>query len=309
MVLDQPRHVLLFYRDGDTAEILNKEFDIGPKAAARACRALFRALPDVHRIHLEVLFPPWETRLPKRILYWTDHMVIDLPETVDAYTASLGSATRRELRRKDKRLRTDHPDISTEVVTPVTDSDALMRTFIAWKNSRFNARGESTIWQDKPDLTPGFVELLHRRGEAHITRIDGEQAAIDFVFPVGRSVYALQSAFDPRYEPYSLGFLSTYRIACDAIASGACRLSLLWGTPDYKARLGAVPKRATRLSIFRAQTDRLYSLDEGWEVAWRNLRRNGQRDYWRARHAAARRVRALAAWREAGVGRRGERGP
>lgn len=148
-------------------------------------------------------------------------MVIDLPETVDTYTASVGSATRRELRRKDKRLRTDHPDISTEVVTPVTDSDALMRTFIAWKNSRFNARGESTIWQDKPDLTPGFVELLHRRGEAHITRIDGEQAAIDFLFPVGRSVYALQSGFDPRYEPYSLGFLSTYRSVCDAIVKGA----------------------------------------------------------------------------------------
>jgi len=251
-----------------------------------------------------VLFPPWESQFPKRILYWADHMVIDLPDTVDAYTASLGSRTRRELRRKDKRLRADHPDISTEVVTPVTDSDELMRTFITWKNSRFNARGESTIWQDKPDLTPDFVELLHRRGEAHITRIDGELAAIDFVFPVGRSVYALQSAFDPRYEPYSLGFLSTYRIACDAIASGACRLSLLWGTPDYKARLGAVPKRATRLSIFRAQTDRLYSLDEGWEVAWRNLRRNGQRDYWRARHAAAKRVRALATWREAGVEQR-----
>ncbi len=294
VVLDQPRHVLLFYRDGDTVEILNKEFAIGPKAAARACRALFRALPGARRIHLEILFPPWQLLLPVRILYWTDHMVISLPGSVDAYTASLGKRTRRDLRQKGRRLRQDHPEIAIETIAPVADGRELLDTFVSWKNRRFNERGRETIWQGRPQIAETFLELLHRRGEARVTRIDGREAAIDFVFPVGTSIYALQSAFDPAYEPYGLGLLSTYGIACEAVERGARRLSLLWGTTGYKAHLGAKPRRASRLSVFRAQTDRLYSLDEAWEVAWRNLKRNGQRDYWRARHAAGRRLRALA---------------
>lgn len=39
--------------------------------------------------------------------------------------------------------------------------------------------------------------------------------------------------------------------------------------------------------MFRAQAARLHSLDEAWEVAWRNLKRAGQRDYWRGRLSAA----------------------
>ena len=69
-------------------EILNKEFAIAPGDAERACRALFRTFPQTRRIHVEVLFPPKELRLPKRVLYGADHMVVDLPATVDAYTAS-----------------------------------------------------------------------------------------------------------------------------------------------------------------------------------------------------------------------------
>ena len=63
-VLAQPRHVLLFYVKGDTVEVLNKAFEIAPQDARRACTALFRAVPRARRIHLEVMFPPAELRLP-----------------------------------------------------------------------------------------------------------------------------------------------------------------------------------------------------------------------------------------------------
>ena len=55
-LLESPHHVILFHVAGDTIEVSNKEFAIGPRSAERACRALFRALPGTRRIHLEVLF-------------------------------------------------------------------------------------------------------------------------------------------------------------------------------------------------------------------------------------------------------------
>ena len=219
-------------------------------------------------------------------------MVVDLPNTVDDYLASLGKHTRHEVRSKWRRLLKAHPDTIVEMVTSSDHPDEFVQTMIAWKNQRFNARGDQTVWQRYPHSDANFAELVRRRGRIQCTRIDGGVAAVNFLFPVGTAMYALQSGFDPKYEQYSLGFLADYESVAEAIRTSHRRMSLLWGQDAHKRRFGAKPRRATRLSVFCRQTDRLYSLDEGWEVAWRNLRRNGQREYWRARHAAGRRLRA-----------------
>jgi CelD/BcsL family acetyltransferase involved in cellulose biosynthesis len=292
-VLEEPHHVILFHVSGNTIEILNKEFAIGPRSAERLCRALFRAFPSARRIHLEILFPPWELRLPRRILYWSDHMVVDLPETVDDYMASLGKSTRRELRRNWRRLFEAYPTVTTEMLMFSEQPKACIDELVAWKNQRFNARGEQTTWQTNPVASQEFGELVQRLGRIRVLRIDSQAAAITFTFPVGDTVYSFHSGFDPAYESFSLGSLETLGTISDAIRTGHKHVSLLWGQEEHKRQFGAKPHRATRLSVFRREVDRLHSLDEGWEVAWRNLREGGQRRYWRARHAAARQARRL----------------
>jgi hypothetical protein len=292
-VLEEPHHVILFHSSGDTIEILNKEFAIGPRSAERLCRALFRAFPRARRIHLEVLFPPQELRLPARILYWSDHMVVDLPPSEDDYMASLGKSTRRELRRNWRRLLEAHPTVTTQMLVFSEAPEACIDELVAWKNRRFNARGEQTTWQTNPVASQEFGELVRLRGRIRVMRIDGRAVAVTFLFPVGDTVYSFHSGFDPAYETFSLGSLETWGTIADAIRTGHKHVSLLWGQEAHKRQFGAEPRRATRLSVFRRRTDRLHSLDEAWEVAWRNLRESGQRRYWRARHAAARQARRL----------------
>ena len=302
-VLERPRHVLLFYQVKDTLETLNKECAIAPRDAERACRALFRAFPHSHRIHLEVMFAPAELRLPKRVLYGADHMVIDLPATVDAYTASLGRKTRQQVRRSQRAIEKEQGPIAVETVAPAVEADELISTLVSWKNLRFNARGQTTLWQEDPAAARYVAELARRRGRVRIASIAGARAAIQFLFPVGKSMYVMQSGFDPKFSTYGLGLLETYNVACEAIEEGFLRLSLLWGGEQHKAHLGARPRRATRVSVFRSQTARIHSLDEAQEVAVRNLRREGQRYYWRARHAAGRALRALRPCRTDDAGR------
>ena len=292
-ILERPRHVLLFYRNKDTVEILNKEFAIAPLDAERACRALFRALPRARRIHVEIMFPPGELRLPKRVLYGTDHMVIDLPASADAYTASLGKKTRQQVRRSRRDIEKERGPITVETISPVGDVDELLSTLISWKNLRFNAKGRTTLWQENPKAAGYVAELARRRGRVRIASIAGARAAIQFLFPVGASMYVMQSGFDPTFSSYGLGLLETYDIACEAIEEGLLRLSLFWGEEGHKAHLGARPRRATRLSVFRSQAARVYSLGEAREVAARDLRRGGQRYYWWARHAAGRALRTV----------------
>jgi hypothetical protein len=294
--LEQPRHVLLFTGTGDTVQILNKAFAIEPPDVERACRALFRAFPHVRRIHIEVVFPPARLGLPKRVLYTTDHMVVDLPATPEEYLASLSKRMRKHLRTYRNRLQHDFSDVSTDVFPSAGDERVLMLfdQLLRWKTERFGSRGQKTYWENDPRLADRFLALLARRGEVRVTTLDGRTAAILFDFAVGDVMCAQESATDPDLDLCGLALLSDYWEVCDAISRGFRALNMLWGTEEHKARLGATPRTATALSVFADQRSRLYSLDEAREVAWRAVKRHAERQYWRARHAAGRRLRQAA---------------
>jgi hypothetical protein len=291
-VLDFPRHVLLFTPRGDTIEILNKAFPMAALDARRACKALFRAFPRARRIHLEVLFFPRELRLPRRVLVSADDMVVALPDGADGYTASLGKRTRKNLRNYENGLRLLHPDTTTTIVPPGPESRALVEQFLAWHLERSGRLKIASVYVTKPEQRGQLALLAAKAGESQVTAIAGHAAAIEFIFFVGASATVYAGAFDPAYEDQHLGLLSTYWAVREAAARGARDCHLLWGTSYYKCRLGAVPVRATRLSVFRSQSARLFSPKESAEVLVGHLKRHREY-YWRSRHTARRVLDAL----------------
>lgn len=285
VVLDDPRHVLVFDVTGDTVRVLNKAFAIPPADARRACLALFRAFPRARRVHLEVMCDPAELGLPVRVLYSTDHMIVDLPETPEAYYQSLGRSMKRNLRNYENRVRRDLPGLTTESGPPGERSRELLETFLGWKRQRFSSHGRTTYWDDDPRLVDRFVALLGRRGEAHVSSLHGRLVAILFIFPVGAAVCAQESAFDPAYEHHRLGLVSQYWATQDVITRGYRSFNLLWGTSGYKEHFGAVAHRATALSVFRRPADRFRYAGEGLTVLRRRLGRT-RAVYWKARRRA-----------------------
>ena len=271
-VLERPRHVVLFHHAGDTVDILNKSFACAPEDASRICRALFRCLPGVQRIHLSVMFPPHELGFPWRVLEGLDHMIIDLPGSVDEYYDSLGKRTRKNVRWYQNRLSRAHPDVSVEVVKPGPRSRELVDRLIEWKIQRFRVRGRLTYWETDPTLAERVSDLLRRCGEARVTHIAGREAAIDICFRVGETAYIYEGAHDPQYDEFCLGFLTFYWYVCSAVESGATRVNALEGTEGSKVPLGAQPVRTTSLSVFRSQSARLRSLDESLKVLRRRSR-------------------------------------
>ncbi len=290
-LLEDPRHVLLFCQKGDTVEVLNKAFEIAAADARRACKALFRALPSARRIHLEVLFPPGQLRLPRRILYWADDRVVHLPTTVVEYGVSLGKRTRKNLRNYENRLRREFPDVAVKVFTVGERSHELVETFLGWHLLRCRRAGVTSVYESRPEQRDQLAALLHETGEAQTTTIAGRLAAIEFIVYVGDQATVYAGSFDERYRGLHLGFLSSYWVICETIARGARRCHLLWSTDYYKSLLGAIPVRATRLSVFRSHYARLYSPREAVEVAGRRLQRT-KGYYFRARHSAGRVLRA-----------------
>jgi CelD/BcsL family acetyltransferase involved in cellulose biosynthesis len=163
--------------------------------------------------------------------------------------------------------------------------------FLTWKISRFAALGRETIWEQRPESAESFVELVRRRGEAHVTMLNNKPAAVTFVFPIGKTVFVPQASFDPRYAHFSLGFIAVLGAIHTAIEHGTQRVNLMWGEGTFKENLGARPVRATRLSVFRSEIARVHSLGEASEVGIRRLKR-GKGYYFRTRHVVGKMLRA-----------------
>lgn len=295
-ILGHPRHVLVFRRDGGTVRIYNQTFAIEPLDAKRACQAVFRALPFVHRIRLHLLFPPHELGLPVRVLGTRDHMMLDLPETAEDWEASLGKSTRRNLRLYENRLRRSHPDAHTEVIDPLERAEELLDHIVSWKVARYSAKGRTTYWETKPGEYTFMLELLRRgNAEAVVTTVEGRVAAIVLLFWQGDGACAQEWAHDPEHERLHLGFVCLRAAVHHAISRGAVRMDLLWGNEEYKERFGARHVPSSGLSVFPSQGARLHSLAEAREVAGRRIGREGRRRYWQARHLAGKLVRDSSA--------------
>ena len=291
-VLHEPPHVLLFKVEGSTIVVLNQAFAIGPADASRAFRALFRALPGTRRIHVQVMFPPRELGLPKWVRGPIQHFSIALPDTVEAYDAMLGRSTRRRLRGYENRLHREYPDATTKTITPGEHTRELVDLFVAWKLTRFHARGLTTYWENDARFPERFAELVRQFGEVHVMMVAGKPAAIVFTFPAGDTLCALEAAFDPQYQHIDLGLLSLRDVAREAVRRGAKNLDLTTGDRQYKERLGATLHTAWGLSVFRHRVDKLWAPREGYGVAVRWVKRYNHH-YWHVRHAARRLVERL----------------
>ena len=268
-ILEDPHHVLVFHVWSDTLELLNKCIEIEPADVRRACQALFRALPLVRRIRLEVPFDAHDLGLPTIVRHDDAYMVAELPATFDEYLSSLGTSTRRNLRLYENRLSRAFPGFTSDTVVRGDATREIADLFLGWKSARFENLGMSTYWETEPRRYPGFVELVRRRGEARVVTIEGEVAAMVFAFWVSDEVYALQSAFDPRYEKYHLGLLMHAWLAREAVARGAARLNIGLGRADYKERLGAKTVNVQLLSVYRSRIARLRGFREAPKVVAR----------------------------------------
>ena len=276
-VLEEPRQVLLFTGKSDTVELLNKAFVIAPAEAERAFRALFRAFPHVRRIRVEVLFPPSALHCPKLVLFASNHMVVDLPPTVDEYRASLGKRRRRTLRESMNRLARDFPELTTEVFPSAGDDRApkLFKQLLEWKTARFRERGLKTYWDEYPEMVDSFLALLRRRGEVHLTTVSGDSVALAFVFPVGEAICAQESAFDPVYGRYGLGTFSQHWVMCSAISRGYASVNMLWGGEKHKSHFAATPRLASAIVVFRDRRAFLSSA-QTWAITWRSCTSAGE---------------------------------
>ena len=217
-----------------------------------------------------------------------ENIVIELPQSVEAYHARLGKNTRRNLRRYRERLLHDFPGFSWEVVDAAHVNDDDVRAIIRLNIERMASKHKTSAYDDEE--TERLVGLARRCGLVGIARIDGKVCGGALAYRTGDNTALSVLAHDRVYNDYSLGLLCAYQIICDCIGRGVREFHFLWGRYDYKFLLLARERPLYKLTVYRSRAQML--LHAG--VFARNQFEDGKRRLSDWLHEAGRRESALA---------------
>jgi CelD/BcsL family acetyltransferase involved in cellulose biosynthesis len=177
---------------------------------------------------------------------------IDLPDSFEAYLASLPSKLRHEIRRKGRRLREAHPDarlVDARVETVSADLDRFAELHRASPGAkgRFMVPGMELFFRRLADelVSDGTMRLS-------FLEAGGERLAGAVGFRHRDRFLLYNSAYDHRVSKLSPGMVLVAELIREAVEEGRTSFDLLKGDVGYKYRFGATPRRVCRLLLDRA---------------------------------------------------------
>lgn len=178
--------------------------------------------------------------------------VITLPDSWEAYEASLGRNHRRNLRRYARKLDDDaEGPVTLRIVTRPDDVDDTVRELASLHLKAHAAQGTKSSFAI--DEVVEFHRLVAVRflaaGMLRLFRLDiGTSAgAIEYCFSYRDTVAAFQTAYDPKWGRYGPGRRVVAEAIRIAIEEGAHRFDFLRGNEPYKEVWGAVPEFDERI--------------------------------------------------------------
>jgi CelD/BcsL family acetyltransferase involved in cellulose biosynthesis len=191
--------------------------------------------------HLEETLNQRNYRVSKERI---SNFYIDLPETWEAYLASLDPQFRPLLTRYPRRLQSRHR-MRVFRCEAIDDLPMHLRALFKLHQMRWTEAGETGAFSNR--LRRNFYlclgEALLRRGwlEFWLLQLEDEIAAAQFCFRYGKTAYLLQEGFNPRYAAEKVGYALRAHVLQQMIRTGATRYDFLGGDDPYKRKFGGVP--------------------------------------------------------------------
>jgi len=176
--------------------------------------------------------------------------IIDLPDSWDAYLASLHKKQRHEVRRKLRRAEATG-ELNWHVVQSPSELDAAMNDFIHLhqlshsKKHDFMDSDMQTFFRAgaRSMLDAGWLQLS-------FLELDGQRAATMLCFDYKDAIMVYNSGYDPdRFGHISPGIVQLASVIRDAIERGKTIFDFLQGDEVYKYRFGARETKVHRTLV------------------------------------------------------------
>lgn len=250
------RAVFLFVREASVIRVLNEAMDLEPEEVRRFASYVFSSFPAVQAIAFHaVRTGPEPLACIHQRFFCAEDFIVDLPDTVDAYIASLGSATRKNIKRHRNRIERDFPSFRFIVREGSEVSEQDLRTVMELNRARMTKKKKTSSIDEA--TAQEIIRMVRECGVVFLVAIDGRIRAGAITFRIGDNFISRVNAHDPALDGYRLGMVCCFLAICTSIERGGKRFHLGQGTYEYKCALGGVFHGYDHLNLFRSRMSML----------------------------------------------------
>lgn len=245
--------VFLFRQEKGRITVLNEGVQISQRDAADFADYMFSKDSTVSSICFNyVETSAQEFSRPCLRIICEEDLILDLPDTVEGYLASLGKSTRANIRNRINKIKRDHPSFSLSVYEREGADEKAVREIL--RLSRLRMANKGKISEIDAEEEERIVACVRECGFVCLTTIDGRICAGSIAFRFGRNFTGRTIAHDSLYDEHSLGFICAFLSICECIKQkNSQRFYFGWGDNAYKQRLGGKPRQLSSLTIFRSK--------------------------------------------------------
>jgi hypothetical protein len=243
--------ILLYRVDGDAVQVVNEGMLLDEEEIERFAAHVFSTLPQVATISFHAVQADIRRlRFPYQQHVCTANIVLALPPTQEAYLASLGKNTRRNIRRYMEKLMRDFPGFRYEVYEKEEVDPQQVREIMNLNRARISGKNKIYSIDNEEDM---IVALTRACGMVGVATIDGRVCGGAVGYRVGNNYFFKVIAHDPRYNAYSAGILCCYLTICACIERGCKEYNFMWNEYEYKFALGAVRRDLHHIAVYRSR--------------------------------------------------------
>jgi hypothetical protein len=259
--------VLLFRHDRGKVRVINEGMKISEQEIARFVNYIFTVFRFVqvisfHAIQTDIQRLPF----PYQRFNCTEDSVVMLPDSAQAYLASLGNATRKNIKRHKNRLQRSFPSFCYRVYTKGGVEEQHIRDIIGLNRARMARKNTiSSIGDEEAQM---ITRLAQECGLVGVATIDGRVCAGTITYRLGEHYVSRVNAHDPAYDHYRLGMLCCYLTICQCIAAGGKEFHLMCGREEYKSLLLGVQQDLDHLAVYRSRAHFLLHGDMAFKTAF-----------------------------------------
>ena len=243
--------LILFQVKGRVARVINEMHALEAEQLNQFAQALFREYTQVDAIYLHAIRIEGDgLTLPLLQSEYSEDYLLSLPDSAEAWRASLSSQTREKIRYHYRRSCRKQPDLSFRQIDGFDMSDTQFDRVLQLSQARMSRKGRSFNMSEREMKC--LRAMIRECGQLSVIEIQGEICAGLLCTRLEKSIFMHVIAHDPRHDDLRLGFLCCALTIEAAIASRAERFHLLWGFYDYKTRLGGQRQSLYRAVVFRS---------------------------------------------------------
>lgn len=248
--------ILLYRFNKGQVQVLNEGMQLGAEEISRFADTIFSKYGSAKVISFHAV-PVGALRLPypHQRYTCTEDIVMNLPESAEAYLAMLGKNTRRNTRRYMDKLMRAYPSFRYDFYERETIDEQQVRTIIDLSRARI--AGKNMAFAIGDEEVDQIVRLAKERGLVGVATIDGRVCGGVVGYLVGESLFLRVISHDPAYNDYSTGFLCCFLTICESISRGCKHLNFMQDGYDYKFAFGAAARNLAHVAIYRSRMQML----------------------------------------------------